>query len=313
MVDKPVPLSRRTMVKGIAAGGAALSMGGLAGIGDVLAAERMNTRPIPKTGELMPMVGVGTSRVFNVSLDSETRARLSGVLKVMIEAGGKILDSSPMYGAAEKISGDLIAGMGIRKKIFIATKVWTSGREEGIRQMRESMRLFKTDKIELMQVHNLVDWRTQLKTVREWKEKGIFKYVGITNYSADNSTLAHILRTEPIDFLQVPYSIANRTAERVLFPLCRRNKVAVVSHRNFERGRLFGTVRGKALPGWAADYDIKSWGQFFLKWVLADPASTCVIPGTSKIRHMVDNVQAGMGRLPDAKGRERMARYFSDF
>ena len=259
------------------------------------------------------MVGVGTARVFNVSLNQETRARLTEVLRIMLQAGGRILDTSPMYGAAEPVSGKLIAKMGVRDNIFIATKVWIRGREEGIAQMRRSLSRFSAKKIELMQVHNLVDWRTQLKTCREWKEKGVFKYIGLTHYTPSAfDELAAIIRAEPIDFLQIPYSIVNRQAERVLFPLVQERKVALITHRNFEVGRLFRRVRGAKLPGWAAEFDCASWGQFFLKFVLGHPASTCVIPGTSKARHMRDNIQAGMGRLPDAKQRERMARFVSE-
>ena len=292
------------------AGGGALALAGASVLPAALAAAgRMNTRPIPSSGEAMPMVGVGTARVFNVSLDGETRARLKKVLEVMLGAGGTILDTSPMYGASEEVSGTLMAEMKARDKIFIATKVWTRGREDGIAQMRRSMRRLHTDKIELMQVHNLVDWKTQLKTLREWKEKGIFKYIGITHYSTRNDDeIAAILKAEPLDFLQIPYSIVNRRAERVLMPLCRERKVALITHRNFERGRLFRSVRGKPLPPWAAAFDCASWGQFFLKFVLGQPASTCVIPGTSKAKHMVDNVKAGIGRLPDAKTLDRMAK-----
>jgi aryl-alcohol dehydrogenase-like predicted oxidoreductase len=287
--------------------------GALPGPALAAASKRMATRAIPGTGERLPMVGVGTARVFNVSLNQETRARLSEVLKIMLAAGGRILDTSPMYGTAEPVSGKLIGEMGVRDQMFIATKVWTRGRQEGIAQMRRSLARFATAKIELMQVHNLVDWRTQLKTCREFKERGVFKYIGVTHYTpAAFDELAAIIRAEPIDFLQIPYSIVNREAERMLFPLVRERKVALITHRNFEVGGLFRRVRGVKLPGWAADFDCTSWGQFFLKFVLGHPASTCVIPGTSKARHMRDNIQAGMGRLPDAKQRERMAQYISE-
>lgn len=305
-------ISRKRFLQGVGAAGLVLS-GGLPGPALAAASARMGTRAIPGSGERLPMVGVGTARVFNVSLNDETRARLTEVLRIMLAAGGRILDTSPMYGAAEPLSGKLIAEMGVRDRMFLATKVWTRGREDGIAQMRQSLARFSTKKIELMQVHNLVDWRTQLKTCREWKEKGIFKYIGITHYTPSAfDELAAIIRAEPIDFLQIPYSIVNRQAERMLFPLVRERKVALITHRNFEVGGLFRRVRGVKLPGWAADFDCSSWGQFFLKFVLGHPASTCVIPGTSKARHMRDNIQAGMGRLPDARQRERMARFISD-
>jgi diketogulonate reductase-like aldo/keto reductase len=305
-------ISRKKFLQGAGAASLLLSSG-FPGAAFAAPGKRMATRAIPGSGERMPMVGVGTARVFNVSLDRKTRARLTEVLKIMLAAGGRILDTSPMYGTAEPVSGRLIGEMGVREKIFIATKVWTRGREAGIAQMRQSLTRFGTKKIELMQVHNLVDWRTQLKTCREWKEKGIFKYIGLTHYTpAAFDELAAIIRAEPIDFLQIPYSIVNRQAERVLFPLVRERKIALITHRNFEVGRLFRRVRGVKLPGWAAEFDCASWGQFFLKFVLGHPASTCVIPGTSKPRHMRDNIQAGMGRQPDLKTRERMARLVAE-
>ena len=307
-----VMISRKKFLQG--AGAAALLLsGGLSGTAFAKSVTRMGTRAIPSSGERLPMVGIGTARVFNASLNQETRARLTEVLQIMLSAGGRILDTSPMYGSAEPVSGKLINEMGARNRMFLATKVWTRGREDGIAQMRQSLARFNTKKIELMQVHNLVDWRTQLKTCREWKEKGVFKYIGVTHYTPSAfDELAAIIRSEPIDFLQIPYSIVNRQAERVLFPLVRERKVALITHRNFEVGGLFRRVRGTKLPGWAADFDCTSWGQFFLKFVLGHPASTCVIPGTSKAKHMRDNVQAGMGRLPNANQRERMARFIAD-
>jgi len=269
---------------------------------------RMLAKAIPSSGEMLPVVGVGTYLTFDVGLSAEERARLTKVLDIMFAAGGRMIDSSPMYGHAETASGALLEAMGARRKAFIATKVWTRGREEGIAQMRRSLRRFRTDKIELMQVHNLIDWRTQLKTLREWKEKGVFKYIGITHYSSSAwPELAAILKAEPIDFVQFPYSIVNREAAPLL-DVARETKTAVITHLNFERGRLFRKVRGVRLPPWAGEFDCKTWGQFFLKFALAHPASSCVIPGTSRVKHMVDNVQAGMGRLPDARQAARMVR-----
>ena len=269
---------------------------------------RMLAKAIPSSGEMLPVVGVGTYLTFDVGMSAEERARLTKVLDVLFGAGGRMIDSSPMYGRAEAASGALLQAMGARRKAFIATKVWTRGREEGIAQMRRSLKRFRTDKIELMQVHNLKDWRTQLKTLREWKEKGIFKYIGITHYSSSAwRELAGILKAEPIDFVQFPYSIVNREAAPLL-DVARETKTAVITHLNFERGRLFRKVRGVRLPPWSGEIDCKTWGQFFLKFALAHPASSCVIPGTSRVKHMVDNVQAGMGRLPNARQAARMVR-----
>lgn len=274
------------------------------------AMQAMGTRPIPATGERLPMVGVGTARVFNYDYTPEVKARLGGVLKTMIEAGGSMIDSANGYGRAEDVSGRLITDLGVRARVFIATKIGASDRDDGIAQMRRSLKLFNTDKIELMYVHNLRDWKTQLKTMREWKEKGVFKYIGVTHYATDREdTFEEILRNEKVDFIQFPYSIERREAEKRLMPMAQEHKVAVVTHRNFGLGRLFRKVRGEKLPEWAAEYDIASWAQFFLKFALSHPAHTAVIPGTGKIEHMVDNVKAGMGRLPDMKGRERMAQY----
>jgi aryl-alcohol dehydrogenase-like predicted oxidoreductase len=293
------------------AGGAA-ALAALPELARAAAKGPMMAKAIPSSGEQLPVVGVGTYLTFDVGLSTEERARLTRVLEVMFAAGGRVIDSSPMYGRAEAASGALVAAMGARQKAFIATKVWTRGRAEGIAQMRRSLRRFRSDKIELMQVHNLVDWRTQLKTLREWKEKGVFKYIGITHYSSGAwRELAGILRREPVDFVQLPYSIVNREAGPI-FEVAQETKTAVITHLNFERGRLFRKVRGVRLPPWAVEFHCTSWGQFFLKFALAHPASTCVIPGTSKVRHMLDNVQAGMGSLPDARNAARMIRLVED-
>lgn len=305
-----IKIDRRQFVAG--AGAAALGLSQLASL-EALAAEmkKMHTRPIPSTGERLPMVGVGTARVFNVSLDKESRARLGGVLKVMLEAGGTVIDTANGYGRSEGVAGRLVNELGIRDKVFIATKIGANDREDGLAQIRNSLKLFNTNKIELMQIHNLRDWRTQIKTLREMKEKGVFKYIGVTHYSTEPADeILHIIANEKIDFFQFPYSIERRDGEKRIMPLAQEKGVAILTHRNFGRGRLFRAVRGHKVPGWAtAEYDIKSWAQYFLKFVAAHPAHTTVIPGTSKIHHMRDNVQAGMGRMPDAAGRERMAKH----
>jgi aryl-alcohol dehydrogenase-like predicted oxidoreductase len=306
------PIDRREALALAAGAGGAAALSAFPGLALGAASRSMIAKPIPSTGEMLPVVGVGTYLTFDVGLSAEERTRLTKVLNIMFDAGGRVIDSSPMYGRSEGAAGTLLAAMGARRRAFIATKVWTRGRAEGIAQMRRSLRRFRTDKIELMQVHNLVDWRTQLKTLREWKEKGVFKYIGITHYSSSAwRELAGILKSEPIDFVQFPYSIVRREAEPLL-DVARETKTAVITHLNFERGRLFRKVRGVRLPHWAADFDCTSWGQFFLKFVLAHPASSCVIPGTSRVKHMLDNVQAGMGRLPDARQAARMIRIIEE-
>lgn len=268
----------------------------------------MLTRPIPSTGEAMPVVGLGTWPVFDVGGNPAERAPLKAVVEALVAAGGRMIDSSPMYGRAEAVSGELVAELGVRPKVFLATKVWTSGRERGIAEMRRSAERMKSPALDLIQIHNLVDWRTQLATLREMKAKGQVRYIGITHYTTGSlPELARILETEPgIDFVQCGYSLATREAEQRLFPACRERKVAVIVNQPFERGDLFRSVRGKAVPGWAAEFDCASWAQLFLKYLIAEPAVTCVIPATDKPDHMADNAKAGFGRLPDARQRERI-------
>ena len=268
----------------------------------------MLTRPIPSTGEAMPVVGLGTWPVFDVGGSPAERAPLKAVVEALVAAGGRMIDSSPMYGRAEAVSGELVAELGVRPKVFLATKVWTSGRERGIAEMRRSAERMKSPALDLIQIHNLVDWRTQLATLREMKAKGQVRYIGITHYTTGSlPELAGILETEPgIDFVQCGYSLATREAEQRLFPACRERKVAVIVNQPFERGDLFRSVRGKAVPGWAAQFDCASWAQLFLKYLIAEPAVTCVIPATDKPDHMADNAKAGFGRLPDARQRERI-------
>lgn len=254
----------------------------------------MDTRAIPRTGEALPVIGVGTWRSFDVGRGEKARAPLGNVLRAMIRGGGTIVDSSPMYGRAEGVAGDLIEESGVRDNLFIATKVWTDGRESGIAQMRESMRFLRTDRIDLMQIHNLVDWRTHLKTLREWKESGKIRYLGITHYTPSAfSQLAEIIAAEEIDFIQLPYSIAVRDAEARLLPLAAERGVAVMVNRPFEGGRLFSHVRGVALPSWAEDAGITSWAGFFLRFILSHPAVTCVIPATSVPERMTEFLEAG--------------------
>jgi diketogulonate reductase-like aldo/keto reductase len=224
-----------------------------------------------------------------------------------VDLGGRVVDSSPMYGAAESVAGDLAADLGIGDRLFLATKVWTSGRQAGLAQMEQSAKRLRTRRLDLMQIHNLVDWRTHLATLREWKAAGRIRYLGVTHYTASAyDDLERILRSEPLDFMQVNYSLGERTAERRILPLAQERGIAVLVNRPFAEGGLFGRVRGQALPDWAAEADCESWAQIFLKWILAHPAVTCVIPATSRPQHLADNMRAGAGRLPDAAMRERM-------
>jgi diketogulonate reductase-like aldo/keto reductase len=277
---------------------------------NAMAEPQMITRPIPSTGEAMPVVGLGTWPVFDVGADGAARNPLREVVRALIAGGGRMIDTSPMYGRSEGVVGDIVAELGSRDKVFLATKVWISGRDQGIAQMARSASLMKTPVIDLMQVHNLVDWRTQLATMRDMKAKGQLRYLGITHYTTGAlAELARILETESgIDFVQCGYSLVTRQAEDRLLPVCARRGVAVIVNQPFERGDLFRLVRGKALPDWAAEFDCASWAQLFLKYLLGDPAVTAVIPATNKPEHMADNLKAGYGRLPDQKQREQIQR-----
>jgi diketogulonate reductase-like aldo/keto reductase len=271
------------------------------------AGSRMHQRKIPSSNEMLPVVGCGTWRTFDVGGKPEDRAPLAEVLKVLFEAGGSVIDSSPMYGAAEGVVGDLLAAAGTRDKAFIATKVWTSGRDNGIAQMRQSMRLLKTDRLDLMQIHNLLDWRAHLPTLRAWKADGHIRYLGVTHYTQSaHAELESVLRAEKWDFVQINYALDDRAVERSLLPLAAERGTAVIVNQPFGGGGLLRKLSSRKLPDWAGEIGCTSWAQILLKFVLANPAVTCVIPGTGKPEHMKDNVQAGLGTYPDAAMLKRM-------
>ena len=268
----------------------------------------MLTRPIPSTGEEIPVIGLGTWRAFDVGADEATRRPLREVLRRFLDAGGRLIDSSPMYGRAEGVTGDLMAELPRHPRAFLATKVWTTGRERGADQMRRSAQLLRADVIDLMQIHNLVDWRTHLASLRRMKEEGHIRYIGITHYTTGAlPELAHILGREPgIDFVQLGYSLATRAAETEILPIAAGQGVAVIANQPLERGDMFRRVRGRALPDWAAEFDCASWAQLFLKYILTEPAVTCVIPATGNPEHITDALAAGFGRLPDARQRRQI-------
>lgn len=268
---------------------------------------RMNRRQIPQSGEMLPVVGVGTWRTFDVGSAPADRKPLAEVLRQLFDAGGSVIDTSPMYGSAETVVGDLMTAPGMRSKAFIATKVWTTGRDSGIAQMRTSMRLLKTDRIDLMQIHNLVDWRAHLPTLRAWKAEGRIRHLGITHYTPSaHDELARVMRAEQWDFVQLNYAFDDRAAERLLLPLARERGIAVIVNQPFGGGGLLRKLMMRRLPDWANEIGAHSWAQLLLKFVLAQPAVTCVIPGTSKPQHMIDNLQAGVGVYPDASLLRRM-------
>lgn len=296
-------LSRRTVL--------ALMAAASAGVGASGAPALPILRAIPSSKETVPVIGLGTWQTFDVGAGA-AREPLCQVLRRFVALGGRIVDSSPMYGRAESVVGDLAAELGVRDKLFVATKVWTSGRDAGIGQMEESARRLRTRRLDLMQVHNLVDWRTHLRTLSEWKRAGRVRYVGVTHYAASAyAELEQIMRSEPLDFVQLNYSVVEREAERRLLPLAAERGLAVLVNRPFAEGTLFRRVRGRTLPPWAAEAGGGSWAQLFLKWIVAHPAVTCVIPATSRPEHLEDNMQAGVGPLPDAALRDRIAAVVS--
>ncbi|MGH7828087.1 MAG: aldo/keto reductase [Candidatus Binatia bacterium] len=300
-------ISRRDLLR------LAVSVSAFALTGGVTMAASLIRRPVPRTGESLPVIGLGTWQTFDVGKAASQRGPLSEVLREFVRLGGSLVDSSPMYGESERVVGDLAAELGVHKQLFLATKVWTTGRDAGIRQMEQSFRRLRAEQIDLMQVHNLVDWRTHLATLRQWKEQGKVRYIGVTHYTKSAyDDLARVLEAEELDFVQLNYSIAERDAENRMLPLAEARRVAVLVNRPFAEGALFSKVRGKPLPEWANEIGCASWAQFFLKFVISHPAVTCAIPATSKPQHLADNMRAGLLPLPNKASRDRMARYVAE-
>jgi len=298
------PISRREAIR----------LMGVAGAGvlcDPQSFHHNNTmlmRPVPSTGEMIPVVGLGTWRQFDVGPDSSDRQPLMEVLKRMNAKGGKTIDSSPMYARSEEVIGDLTSETKLSSKFFYATKVWTHGKQDGIEQMNASFRKMRRSRMDLMQVHNLVDWKTHLETLHTWKEEDKVRYIGVTHYTdAAHEDLERVVKSQHLDFVQFNYSIRNRHAEQRLLNTARDNGTAVIINQPFESGSLFELVHGKPLPQWAAELEIRNWAQFFLKYILSHPAVTCVIPGTSDPVHILENMEAAYGRLPDERTRKKMA------
>ena len=289
---------RRALLAALAAGAA---------IRPALAQDFLS-KEIPSTRERLPVIGVGTWQTFDVGADAAARAPLREVLKLLNK---NAIDSSAMYGSSETVAGDLIAELGMRERLFMATKVWTRGRDEGVRQMQTSFKRLRVERMDLMQVHNLVDVETHTKTLKDWKQKKRVRYIGITHYtSSAYADIERLLNTKQYDFLQINYSLGERASERRLLPLARDLGVAVIANRPFAEGALFRKTKNKPLPSWAAELGIASWAQYFLKWIVSHPAVTCAIPGTGNPKHMQDNLGAGVGTLPSAQQRKQMAEYF---
>lgn len=269
------------------------------------------TRPIPSTGERLPVIGVGTWLTFDAGRDPQRRAALAPVLRAFFGRGGTLVDSSPMYGSSESVIGELLAKLGRRGEVFSATKVWIVGRGAGIGQMEGSRKLWGVERFDLMQVHNLVDWPVHLRTLKEWKDEGRVRYIGLTtSHGRRHAELERAMRSEPLDFVQLTYSLADRDAERRLLPLAAERGIAVIANRPFDGGYIFDRVRGQPLPGWAREIDCANWAQVFLKFIVSHPAVTCAIPATSRADHMLENMGGLYGRLPDTALRARMAREF---
>lgn len=271
------------------------------------------TRQIPSSAERIPVIGMGTWLTFDVGRSSSDRARLRSVLQTFFDRGGRLIDSSPMYGRSELVVGDLLPQINPRPPVFSATKVWTPGRRIGVMQMQASQKLWRVPKFDLLQVHNLLDWEGHLQTLKEWKANGRVRYIGVTtSHGRRHEELERLMLREPLDFVQFTYNLADRSAEQRLLPLARERRMAVIINRPLDGGDLFDRVRGKALPAWAADFDCTTWSQFFLKFVVSHPAVTCAIPATSQVAHMAENMGSLTGRLPDSAMRARMAIYFAN-
>jgi len=301
-------MDRRQFMSMAAAFGAGIA---LPFSGSTFASTAQIRKKIIKTGEELPVIGMGTSRTFDASGDTALLARLQQVTQTYFDMGGGMIDSSPMYGSSEEVLGQLLPKLTGNKNLFAATKVWTEGRQAGIEQMEQSRLKWGVKKFDLMQIHNLVDWKTHFKTLQQMKTGGKIRYIGITtSHGRSHDQLENILKKHDFDFVQLSYNIVNRDVESALLPIAQEKGISVIVNRPYQRGYLFTKVKGKPLPPWAQEFDCNSWGQYFLKYIISQPAVTCAIPATTKVKHMKDNMLAGRGHLPTAKQRDQMLRYF---
>lgn len=307
----PHPIDRRDALRLIGTGAALLAAGksrAAAAAKPASSATMLTRRISASSDESLPVIGLGTWQVFDVGSGTAERAPLEEVLREFVALGGAVVDSSPMYGRSEDVTGEIAAKLGLRPKLFVATKVWTTGRAEGIAQMEESMRKLRASPIDLMQVHNLVDVTTHLATLRGWKRAGRVRHIGVTHYNTSGqAALEKVIAQEPVDFIQINYSVGEREAERRLLPMARDRGIAVIANRPFASGNLFSRLRNRPLPPWAAEIGCESWAQLLLKFVVSHPAIACAIPATSKVAHLRDNMKAGTGPMPDETLRARIA------
>jgi diketogulonate reductase-like aldo/keto reductase len=301
-------MTRRQFFRFVSAAGLELSTANV-----MAATSQLMRRPIPRSGETLPVIGLGTWQTFDVGEAVTARAQIREVLREFVAQAGSVIDSSPMYGRSEAVVGELATELGVHSKLFLATKVWTQGREAGIRQMEQSFARLRTKRIDLMQVHNLVDWRTHLTTLRSWKDQGRVRYIGVTHYSESAyKDLERVLQAEPLDFVQINYSVEEREADKRLLPLAAEKQVAVLANRPFGGGGLIKRVLRHPLPAWAGQVGCSSWAQLLLKFVISHPAVTCAIPATNKVDHLRDNMTAGLEPLADEDMRARIARYVEE-
>lgn len=299
------PMDRRDFLTALGAGGLTLATGPT-----MSATSPPLTRTISKSGEPLPIIGMGSWITLNVGSDPGLRAARLKVVQAFFNAGGGMIDSSPMYGSSEAVIGHCLERIRNKEGLFAATKVWTPSQFMGVRQMNNSFGLWGLEQFDLMQIHNLVDWDAHLETLLEWKKEGRVRYIGVTtSHGSRHDDMAAIMAKQPIDFVQFTYNIDDREAERRLLPLARDRGIAVIVNRPFQRGGLFNRYADKPLPDWAGAIDCTNWAQFFLKFAISHPAVTCAIPATSRVDHMRQNMGAGHGRLPDAEMRSEMIRY----
>ena len=307
MISKNTLSSRRAIIKLLAA--MPLLTSSLPLIAD--SNSKISLRKVPSSGELIPSVGMGSYQTFNITKDSSQHAALLAVLNAFFSAGGKLIDSSPMYGKSESVLGDLMSKIKPKPDVFAASKVWTFGENAGLNAISESRSRMQVSRLDLMQVHNLRDWKVQLNSLNRLKSQGDLRYTGITtSFLGQYEQFEQVMANQKLDFVQLNYNIKVREAEKRLLPLAQEKGIGVIVNMPFEKGRLFKFVRGKKLPDWAVEFDCFTWGQFFLKFILSHPAVTCVIPATSKVAHMKDNMQAMTGRLPSKKMRQKMLQFF---